>query len=115
MSERDDETKVDPAPSDVEIELAEYWEHLCASGRATGVPANVFRRLLDRMRADAALRARSEGLLTALTWIAHTGREDSHGGFKLLTASEYVTHAQEAIAAYRQGGECLGPETKGLS
>ena len=61
MSERHDETKVDPAPSDVEIELAEYWEHLCASGRATGVPANVFRRLLDRMRRDATRIAELEG------------------------------------------------------
>ena len=44
--------------SDVEIELAEYWEHMCSTGK-TGVPAMVFTRLLVRLRADAARLAAS--------------------------------------------------------
>lgn len=47
-----------------------------------------------------------EGATTALTCIAHTFTEDSHGGTKTLPATDYQRMAREALAA-------LSPSTNG--
>lgn len=45
----------------------------------------------------AALVAERDELRGALSWIAHTFTEDSHGNMKTLPASDYQKHAIAAL------------------